>query len=277
MSLPQGDLVVVRGAGDLATGCILRLVRAGFRVAALESAQPSAIRRTVCLSEAMYEGSATVEGIGAVRVDSPAALLDALNAFGADGPVPILADPACSVLPRLQPLAVVDAIIAKRNLGTRRDMAPVVVALGPGFEAGVDVDAVIETNRGHNLGRVILHGQAEPDTGIPGLIAGIGRERVLHAPIAGTVENLKRIGDRVEAGEPVLAIHGKNERVPLATSIEGILRGLIRTGYAAPAGLKVADVDPRCVREHCFTVSDKALAIAGGVLEAVLRLGRGAR
>ena len=278
MTRPQGELVVVRGAGDLATGCILRLLRAGFRVAALESAQPSAIRRTVCFSEAIYESSAEVEGVRAVRVDSPEALQAVLDACGSDGPAPILVDPSCSVLPRLRPLALVDAIIAKRNLGTHKGMAPVVVALGPGFEAGVDADAVVETKRGHDLGRVILKGRAEPNTGIPGLIAGFGRERVLHAPVAGTVENLKRIGDQIEAGEPVLAIRGENGRVvPVATSIDGILRGLIRPGYAAKAGLKVADVDPRCVRAHCFTVSDKARAIAGGVLEAILWLGRGRR
>ncbi len=277
MILLPGERVVVRGAGDLATGCILRLVRAGFRVAALESAQPSAIRRTVCFSEAIYEGEATVEGVRAVRVDSPEALPAALDDFGSEAPVPILVDPSCSVLPRLRPLALLDAIVAKRNIGTHRGMAPVVVALGPGFAAGTDADAVVETNRGHNLGRVILNGCAEPNTGIPGLIAGIGRERVLHAPVAGVVENLKRIGDRVEAGEPVLLIRGDNGCVPVTSAIEGIVRGLIRTGYAAKAGLKVADVDPRCVREHCFTVSDKARAIAGGVLEAILWLGRGVR
>ena len=148
-----------------------------------------------------------------------------------------------------------------------------VVALGPGFTAGVDADAVIETNRGHDLGRVLLEGSAEPNTGVPGVIAGMGRERVLHAPAAGLIENLKAIGDQVQAGEPVLAIHGQEGRVEVATSIDGILRGLIRPGFEAHAGLKVADVDPRCVREHCFTVSDKARAIAGGVLEAILMLG----
>ena len=274
MTSPAGALVIVRGAGDLATGCIVRLVHAGFRVAALESARPSSIRRTVCLSEAMYEGNATVEGIRAERVDSPAELLQALARFGPDGPVPLLADPDCAVLAQARPLALVDAIIAKRNLGTRKDMAPVVIALGPGFEAGVDADAVIETNRGHHLGRVILAGCAEPNTSVPGVIGGAGRERVLYAPVSGTVENLKQIGDQVRAGEAVLTLHGDQGSVPVVTKIDGTLRGLIRPGYRATAGLKVADVDPRCVREHCFTISDKARAIAGGVLEAVLRLGR---
>jgi xanthine dehydrogenase accessory factor len=270
----SGELVVVRGAGDLATGCIVRLVRAGFRVAALESAQPSAIRRTVCLSEAIYQGRAEVEGVRAIRVDSLEEMQALLAHFGPAGPVPVLVDPGCTVLPQLRPLALVDAIIAKRNLGTRIGMAEVVVALGPGFEAGVDADAVVETNRGHDLGRVLLSGRAEPDTGTPGLIAGKGKERVLHAPVAGVVENLKRIGDQVLAGEPVLALAGPEGRVPLAAPIDGMLRGLIRPGFQAHAGLKVADVDPRGRREHCFTISDKGLAIAGGALEAILMLAR---
>ena len=269
----SGDLVVVRGAGDLATGCIVRLVRAGFRVAALETAEPSSIRRTVCLSEAMYQGKAEVEGVRAIRTGSLEELTAALARFGAGGPVPLLDDPDCTVLPHLRPMCVVDAIIAKRNLGTRIGMAEVVVALGPGFEAGVDADAVVETNRGHDLGRVLLNGRAEPDTGTPGLIAGLGRERVLHAPVAGRVTNLKQIGDQVKAGEPVLALIGAEGRTELAARFDGMLRGLIRNGYQAPAGLKVADVDPRGRREHCFTISDKAMAIAGGVLEAVLMLG----
>jgi len=275
MSLIDGELVVVRGAGDLATGCILRLVRAGFRVAVLEAARPSSIRRTVCLSEAMYDGTAEVEGIRARRVADLDELRRALALPG--GPVPLLEDPAAAVLPLLQPLALVDAIIAKRNLGTRIGMAEVVVALGPGFEAGVDADAVVETNRGHDLGRVLLQGRAEPDSGTPGLVAGLGRERVLHAPVAGVVENLKRIGDPVRAGEPVLALAGPEGRTVLAAAIDGMLRGLIRPGYQAPAGLKVADIDPRGRRDHCFTVSDKALAVAGGVLEAILGLGHRGR
>jgi len=268
-----GDLVVVRGAGDLATGCIVRLVRAGFRVAALETAEPSSIRRTVCLSEAMYQGKAEVEGVRAIRTGSLEELKAALARFGPGGPVPLLEDPLCAVLPHLRPLCLVDAIIAKRNLGTRIGMADVVVALGPGFEAGVDADAVVETNRGHDLGRVLLSGRAEPDTGTPGLIAGVGRERVLHAPVAGRVTNLKQIGDQVRAFEPVLALSGPEGRTELAAGFDGMLRGLIRDGFMARTGLKVADVDPRGRREHCFTISDKAMAIAGGVLEAVLMLG----
>ena len=259
MGLTQGRLVVVRGAGDLATGCIVRLVRAGFRVVALELDRPSAIRRTVSLSEAMYDGTACVEGVRAFRCESPPGTWAARE-------VPCLQDPECTRIPRLAAFALVDAIVAKRNLGTRLDMAPVVVALGPGFDAGVDAHAVVETNRGHDLGRVILTGRAEANTGVPGLVAGEGRGRVVHAPVAGKAELLRAIGDTVEPGEPLLSIGG----VPVASSIRGLVRGLIRPGFEVPVGLKVADVDPRCVRELCFSVSDKARAIAGGVLEALL-------
>ena len=250
------------GRGISATGCVVRLARAGFRVVALEVARPTAIRRTVSLSEAMYEGEARVEGVRAVR-------REAVPGQWAPGdPVDLLDDPGCAVLGQLSPLAVVDAVVAKRNLGTHRAMAPVVVALGPGFEAGADVHAVVETNRGHALGRVILAGRAEPNTGVPGLVGGYGQERVIHAPCNGRAEPRCAIGDRVEAGEVVLTVGGE----PLRAAIGGVVRGLIRPGFEARAGLKVADVDPRCVREHCFTISDKALAIAGGVLEAILRL-----
>ncbi len=261
MSLVRGRLVVVRGAGDLGTGTVVRLVGAGFRVVAFETGRPSAIRRAVSLSEAIYDGAATVEGVRAFRCER-------VPEEWAAAEVPILVDPECRVLPSLAPAALVDAILAKRNLGTRIDMAPVVVALGPGFDAGRDAHAVVETSRGHDLGRVILTGATEPDTGVPGLVADRGSERVLRSPAAGRVEPLRTIGDRVEAGEPLLAIGG----VPVAPAIGGVVRGLIRPGFEAWPGLKVADVDPRAVREHCFSVSDKARAVAGGVLEAILRL-----
>jgi xanthine dehydrogenase accessory factor len=230
---------------------------------ALESPRPSAIRRTVSLSEAMYDGSATVEGVRALRCQR-------LPEHWEPGdPVALLADPEGRLLQQIRPLALVDAIIAKRNLGTHLAMAPLVVALGPGFQAGVDAHAVVETNRGHDLGRVLLEGWAEPNTGVPGLIAGHGGERVLHAPRSGPVEPLCAIGDTVAAGAPLFAIQGEL----VATAIAGVVRGMIRPGFLARAGLKVADVDPRCVPAHCLTVSDKARAIAGGVLEAILMLG----
>jgi len=261
-------IVLVRGAGDLASGAILRLSRSGFLVAALETERPSAIRRSVALSEAVYEGEAEVEGLKARRVAGARALLEVI----APGIVPVLVDPCCACLRDIKPIALVDAIVAKRNLGTRIGMAPIVVALGPGFEAGVDAHAVVETNRGHDLGRVLARGSAEPDTGVPGTIGGFGSERVLHSPINGEIRALCEIGDSLRSGDPLLEVIG-GERVVLSSPLDGIARGLIRSGFAAWAGLKVADVDPRGRRENCFTVSDKARAIGGGVLEAILSLG----
>jgi xanthine dehydrogenase accessory factor len=260
--LIRGDLVVVRGAGDLGTGCVIRLVRAGFRVVVLEVASPTAIRRTVSLSESVYDGEAVVEGVRAVRAERVSA------AWTPGDLVPVLVDPDGREVGRLGPVALVDAIIAKRNLETHLGMAPVVVALGPGFEAGRDAHAVVETNRGHDLGRVILRGSAEPDTGRPGLVAGEGASRVLHAPAAGPVELFREIGDRVEKGEALLSIGG----VPVRSNLAGVVRGLIRPGFEAWTGLKVADVDPSFAKERCSSVSDKARAVAGGVLEAILSL-----
>lgn len=264
MPLIRDCLVVVRGAGDLATGCIVRLVRAGFRVVALETLQPSSIRRAVCLSEAVYDGESCVEGVRAIRFDGPPATWDPLE-------VPLLVDPEGSSIRLLAPLALVDAIVAKRSTGTHPGLAPVVVALGPGFVAGRDAHAVVETNRGHDLGRVLLEGCAEADTGVPGKIGGEGLGRVVRSPAAGKVEACHAIGDTVTAGETLLTVQG----IPVQAEIGGVLRGLIRPGFAAHAGLKVADVDPRGVRASCFTISDKARAIAGGVLEAILALAPG--
>jgi xanthine dehydrogenase accessory factor len=265
------SLVVVRGAGDLATGTIARLLRSGFPVIALETEKPSAIRRSVAFAEAVYEGEATVEGIRAALAEN---LSEALE-LSAAGVLPLLVDPRGASIRELRPASLVDAIIAKRNLGTSSAMAPLVVALGPGFSAPGDAHAVVETNRGHALGRVILEGSAEPDTGVPGQIGGKGAERVVHAPASGRIETLRDIGDLVEAGEPILAIRGlsSGERTIVRSPLDGILRGLIRPGFEASEGLKIADVDPRCERENCFSISDKALAIAGGVLEALLSFG----
>jgi xanthine dehydrogenase accessory factor len=265
---PMNRLIVVRGAGDLATGTIVRLVRSGFRVIALETAQPTAIRRAVALSEAVYEGSARVEDVAA-RL---AAGADEALALASDRLVPIVVDPRGETIAALRPFALVDAIIAKRNLGTRRGMAEVVVALGPGFSAGTDVDAVIETNRGHDLGRVILDGGAEPDTGMPGEIVGATSQRVLHAPESGRFVASCAIGDRVDAGQVVAAVEGERG-VEIRAVLDGVVRGLLRSGQEVPKGFKVGDIDPRGKREHCFTISDKARAIGGGVLEAILMLG----
>lgn len=271
MSETKDRLVVVRGAGDIATGTIVRLARSGFRVIALETAKPTAIRRTVAFSEAVYEGEATVEGIRARKADSIAEAVD----LAARGIAPILVDPAGESIARLAPMALVDAILAKRNLGTSSSMAAIVVALGPGFVAPRDAHAVVETNRGHNLGRVILKGLAEPDTGIPGVIGGKGSERVVHAPKAGFVKGLRAIGDSVKAGESIIAIVDPQSGgiALVASPLDGTLRGLIRPGLRVPEGLKIADIDPRGERENCFSISDKARAVSGGVLEAILSLG----
>lgn len=271
MTIPMRGLVVLRGAGDLATGVAVRLARSGFYVIALETSAPTSIRRTVAFSEAVYDGEAVVEGLRARRAGSAAEAL----ALARVGIVGLLVDPSGDCIPELSPQALVDAIIAKRNLGTRPGLAPIVVALGPGFQAPLDAHAVVETNRGHSLGRVILEGWAEKDTGVPGIIGGRGAERVVHAGADGVVEALCEIGDTVTVGTPILAIRGRAEgdRLIVTSPLGGILRGLVRPGTPVLAGQKIADVDPRGFREHCFSVSDKARAVAGGVLEAILRFG----
>jgi xanthine dehydrogenase accessory factor len=271
MTAGMNDLVLVRGAGDLATGVILRLFRSGFRVIALETAVPTTVRRTVAFSEAVFDGEAVVERVASRRVGSPDEALRLVR----EGVVPVLVDPECRSLGALRPGVLVDAIIAKRNLGTSPSMAPLVIALGPGFTAPRDAHAVVETNRGHSLGRVILDGTAEPDTGVPGVIGGYGAERVVHARAAGVVRGIRDIGDTVRAGDPLLALRdpATGEEAIETAPLAGMLRGLIRPGISVGAGLKVADVDPRGRREYCFTVSDKALAVAGGVLEAILSHG----
>ena len=256
-------LVVLRGGGDLATGTALRLYRAGMEVVVCETAVPTSIRRTVCFSEAVRLGETEVEGVTA-RL---AALPDLPDLLGR-GIVPVLADPEGACIPALAPDAVVDAIIAKRNLGTRMDMAPVVVAAGPGFTAGLDCHAVVETMRGHYLGRVIYDGAALPNTDVPGLIGGYAGERVLRAPADGVFRGVKRIGDHVRAGEAAGYVDG----APMVCTIDGVLRGLLADGVPVRRGMKSGDVDPRCAPEHCLCASDKALAVGGGVLEAILLL-----
>ena len=250
----------MKGAGDLATGVAYRLHRVGFHVLMTEVAQPTTVRRTVAFSEAVYDGRCTVEGLDAVRVEGPSG---AWAAFEQDA-VAVIVDPEASVVRELRPVLLVDAIIAKKNLGTTLSDAPAVVALGPGFSAGEDVHAVVETMRGHDLGRVIWQGEALPNTGVPGEIGGHGAERVLRAPAAGIFTGLRAIGDQVQPGDRVAEVEGE----PVLTTIGGVLRGMVRSGLPVTPGFKVADVDPRARPEHCLTISDKALAVAGGVLEA---------
>ena len=255
--------IVVRGAGDIATGTIHRLHRCGFSVLALETERPSAIRRYVAFSETVYEGSWTIEGVEAVRVES---LEDALQCQR-QGKVPVLIDPGCRCLEQFRPKVLVDGILAKKNLGTRMDMAGTVIALGPGSTAGVNAHLVIETMRGHNLGRILTEGTALPNTGVPGVIAGYGKERVIHAPAAGNMKNHSRIGEIVEKGQVIASI----DEVPVKATLTGVLRGLLRDGYPVTEGFKIADIDPReSEQKNCFTISDKARCIAGSVLEGIL-------
>lgn len=265
------ELIAVRGGGDLATGTIHRLWSAGFRVLVLETAAPAAIRRQVCVSEAVYEKMAAVEGMTAELAENPEEVEQIWNS----GSVPVAIDPTGACLKEFRPAVLVDAILAKKNLGTTRDMAPLVIGLGPGFEAGKDVDLVIETLRGHNLGRVIRSGCAAANTGIPGVIGGVGADRVLRSPAAGILRTIRSIGDRVEQGEEVAFVAAEGEKIPVPATISGLLRGLIRDGFPVTEGFKIGDIDPRMEEyDNCFTISDKARAIGGSVLEQVCRFFR---
>ncbi|HHW41654.1 MAG TPA: EF2563 family selenium-dependent molybdenum hydroxylase system protein [Syntrophomonadaceae bacterium] len=262
----MSDLVLIKGAGDLATGIAHRLHRCGFRVVMTEIEQPTVIRRTVSFAEAVYVGFNTVEGVTAQFVSDALEAADVLK----QGEIPVMTDPDAKIALQLKPGVVVDAIMAKKNTGTRISDAPLVIGLGPGFTAGIDVHAVIETKRGHNLGRVILEGCAEPNTGVPGDIDGYTSERLIKAPADGIFIPRFDIGSLVKAGEVV----GFVDDHPVEAAITGVLRGLIRGGIRVTRGQKIGDIDPRSRVEYCFTISDKARAVAGGVLEAILLLGR---
>jgi len=257
-------LIVIRGAGDIASGVALRLRRAGLKLVMTDLPRPTAIRRTVAFSQAIVHGEAVVENVVAKRADSCAQALELLE----QGVIPVLADPEGTCIPMLKPDALVDAILAKRNLGTRITDAPVVVGVGPGFTAGADCHAVVETMRGHCLGRAIYRGSAQPNTGIPGLIGGFAGERVLRAPADGVFHQLLDIGAQVKTGDVAAEVEG----VPMACTLDGVLRGILPEGTPVRKGMKAGDVDPRCKIEHCYCASDKALAVGGGVLEAVLKL-----
>ena len=255
-------VILVKGGGEMATGVAHRLARSGFRVCLTEIPNPLTIRREVSFSGAVFEGQKEVERILAERVSG----VEEIYRCWKEGKVAVVIDPGCSIREPLNPDVVVDAILAKKNTGTQIGDAPLVIGLGPGFYAGKDVHLVIETNRGHHLGRVIEEGEASPDTGIPGEISGYTWERVLRAPATGRFKGRKRIGDRVERSEAVAEVGG----VFLESKIEGVLRGIVHDGLGVEEGMKVGDVDPRGIREYCFTISEKARAIGGGVLEAIL-------
>ena len=254
--------IVIKGAGDLATGVAARLWRSGFPVMMTEIEQPLTVRRSVSLSDAVYEGEITVEDMTARRAEGRTAVLKALD----DGVIPVIVDPKAEIVKEIKVFALIDAIMAKKNIGTAMDDAAFVVGLGPGFTAGVDVHAIVETKRGHTLGRVIRQGSAIPNTGIPGDVKGFGSERVIRAPTPGVLKGVLSIGTHVEKGD-VVAYAGDT---PIYAPISGMLRGLLHDGVFVKKGLKSGDVDPRDNQESCWTISDKALAIGGGVLEAVL-------
>lgn len=270
----HAPVIVVRGGGDIATGTIYALHESGFRVLVLETERPTAIRRHVAFSEAAVAGLSRVENVTCRRVDD----VSALDHVWAAGEIPLLVDEKASCLETVKPAMLVDAILAKRNLGTTRLMAPVTVGLGPGFTAGEDVDYVIETMRGHGLGRIITRGAALPNTGVPGLVGGIGKERVIHAPASGTLRVIRDIADLVQAGEPIAEIlaatdDDTTDAVTIVRApISGVLRGMLPAGFDVPKGMKMADIDPRLSeRDNCFTISDKARCIAGSVLLLAVR------
>ncbi len=264
MELP--DRVIIKGAGDLASGVAHRLWQCGFKIVMLELPQPMVVRTTVAFATAVYEGETEVEGVRARLVrtgEDPAGCWE-------EGIIPVYVDPTGESAGRLYPPVLIDAIIAKRNTGTKCSDAPIVIGLGPGFTAPQDVHAVVETKRGHDLGRVIYNGAAAPNTGVPGDIAAYGTERLLRAPAAGTFYSQRSIGELVQAGETVAFVDG----VPVVAAIEGMVRGMLFSGLKVEPGMKVGDIDPRGAAVNCHTISDKARAIGGGVLEAILHLGR---
>jgi xanthine dehydrogenase accessory factor len=285
----EKPLALIRGGGDLGTGVALRLHRAGWRVFITELPQPLVIRRTVAFASAIYDGSIQVEGAIGERI---AVAVEADRVWQADR-LPVLVDPDRTATAPLHPIALIDAIMTKRNTGTQIDDAPIVIALGPGFTAGVDCHAVVETQRGHNLGRVYYQGSAAPNTGTPGTVGGQDALRAIRAPVAGIFYAQRQIGDRLKAGDVIgrvitvdvsltdsaawrLASIDRDASQPLGivikTKMEGVLRGILHDGLKVPAHTKIADVDPRGETDYCFTVSDKSWAVGGGALEAVLYL-----
>jgi len=255
-------VILIRGAGEMATGVAHRLASCHFKVCLTETSNPQAVRREVAFSEAIFESEKKVEGVIARRVESA----DQTREAWKEGKIPILMDPEAKVKDSLKPDVLIDATLAKKNLGTKITDAPLVIGLGPGFHAGKDVHLVIETNRGHDLGRIITNGEAEPNTGIPGAIGGYTEERVIRAPTAGHFQPLKKIGDGVRADEKI----GMVGNAAVRSRIAGVIRGLLRDKSEVWKGMKLGDVDPRGTKAHCYTISDKARTISGGVLQAIL-------
>lgn len=261
--------VLIKGAGDLATGIACRLYNCGFQIVMTEIPVPTTVRRTVAFSRAVYEKTAVVEGIEGILCRD----LEEIRRAAEEGKIGVIVDEDCHIALSWKPDVVVDAIIAKRNTGTSITDAPIVIGAGPGFEAGKDCHCVVETKRGHDLGRCLWKGSAIPNTGVPGLIGGYGKERLIKAPCRGTFFGTVPIGHSAQAGETVgyiLDAAGKKE--PVKVEIGGVIRGLLQDGVEVDKGMKAGDVDPRDVKKNCYTVSDKARAIGGGVLEAIMTM-----
>jgi xanthine dehydrogenase accessory factor len=262
--------LILRGGGDLASGVALRCLRAGLQSIITEIPQPLAVRRTVAFAEAMYTGLVKVEEATARRANTLEEVQSILQAHE----IPVLCDPSCDIRHKLPPAVLIDARMMKHSPEIGREAAPLVIGLGPGFHAGENCHAVIETNRGHFLGRVIWNGTAQPDTGIPEGVAARESavqtthqaERVLRSPRAGILNVYAEIGTIIEAGQPIAQVGN----AMLCAPFRGLLRGIMHAGVFVQAGMKIGDLDPRCDPRHALYVSEKALAIGGGVLEAIL-------
>ncbi len=255
-------MVLIKGAGDLATGIAYRLKKSGFDVVMTEIHKPTTVRRTVAFSQAVFDNEIVIEGIKGVKVNNINEIYEEIR----EGNIPIIIDEKAEIIKELRPNVVVDAIIAKKNLGTSIEDAPIVIGVGPGFEAKVDCHLVVETKRGHYLGKVIEEGSAIPNTGVPGNIGGYTRERIIRASSNGKIKPLVAIGDFVKKGDIVAYIDG----IEVLAEIDGIVRGMLQEGIEVFKGMKSGDIDPRCEKDHCFTISDKARSIGGGVLEAIM-------
>ena len=265
----MNDIIGIRGGGDISTGVAWRLHKSGFRVYIMEIEKPLMVRRTVCFAQAVIDSEATIEGVTA-KLDVKASL-EGFEKLWCDNLIPIIIDPSGASIEIIKPIAVVDGILAKKNLGTKKEMAKITIGLGPGFTAGEDVSYVVETKRGHYLGKVIDIGKAIPDTGIPENVLGYTSERVLRAPENGIFFSDKNIGDSVLSGEIIGNIRNSEIDDPVFAGINGVLRGLIADGTEVPKGMKIADIDPRNEDKYCYSISDKARAVGGGVLEAIMR------
>ncbi|MGL5918857.1 MAG: selenium-dependent molybdenum cofactor biosynthesis protein YqeB [Cetobacterium sp.] len=256
-------LIIIRGGGDLATGVIHRLHKSGFKLLVLEKEFPSSIRRNVCFSECIYSGKQVIENVISKKVINEDEIINCWKKFE----IPVIVDSEGEYIKKMKPNILIDAILAKKNLGTNIKMASLTIALGPGFIAGVDTHFVIETMRGHNLGKIIKNGKALEDTGIPGEICGISNERVLYSKINGFFKGVKKIGDTVKKGEVI----GHIDNLEVISTIDGLLRGIIPDNYNLKKNLKIADIDPRIEEyKNCFTISDKARSLGGSVLEIIL-------